>query len=70
MVVVDKRVVAVITKNVISTYIMKTIKSLAGHLMKVTWCIWMYSNTWNWTKLHAQYGYAQATNKMDMLAVA
>lgn len=49
---------------------MKTIKSLADHLMKVTWCIWMYSNMWNWTKLHAQDGYAQATNKMDMLAVA
>jgi hypothetical protein len=41
---------------------------MLDHLMKVTWCIWMYSYIWNWTKSHAQDGYAQATIIMDMLA--
>jgi hypothetical protein len=35
---------------------------LMNHFMKVTWCLWMYSNIWNWIKTHAQ-----VTNKMDML---
>ena len=47
---------------------MRRIKSLLDHLIKMTWCIWIHSNEWNWTKSHAQDGYAQPTIKMDMLA--
>ena len=69
--VVKKKVFAFshVTNQTKGSYIvMRRIKSLMDHLMKVTWHIWLYSYVMNWIESQVQDGYAQATIKIDMLA--
>ena len=45
------------------------IKFILNKVLKVTWCIWSYSNLMNGIKSHAQDGYDQVKKiKVDMLA--